>query len=128
MTNTNILRLVACLAWAGVAVSSAAPVQAEAITTQVAEVGSFAACASAYTSQINHHCGSAAEGEIFYQASTAYTQRIKFVTTPCNSGGCNPENIVVYVGSVYATGRKTVTGAGWLCMSKYSYGLGSCAC
>jgi hypothetical protein len=125
MNTTNIIKLIACLAWASVAVSSASPADASAITTQV---GTFAACASQYTSTIQNHCPYVDAQEVFYGYQTAYKQQIKFVNTSCNTGGCTQDATDVYVDARYPVGRKVVTGSGPLCGAKYIYDLGSCEC
>jgi hypothetical protein len=125
MNTTNIIKLIACLAWASVAVSSANPANASAITTQV---GTFAACASQYSSTIQYHCPYSDASEIFYEYQTAYKQKIKFVSSTCNTGGCVQDANDVSVDARYPVGRKVVTGSSPLCGLKYLYELGDCAC
>jgi hypothetical protein len=123
--NTNILKLVAALAWGGVAVSSASSANAIAVTTQA---GDYAACASQSQYLLREFCPWTYDGVSYppmYQ--TNYTQQIKFVTTSCNGGGCTYDASTVYVDFAYPVGRKT--SMGWVtCSGMRAYDFGSCAC
>jgi hypothetical protein len=115
--NTKLFTLAACIAWAGVAISSASTASALALTEQT---GAYAACSASYQSMTWENCG--------YQ--TTYTQNITFVQTACNqSGGCGANNGTVYTDGIYTTGRKTTSWqATCLEVGMFVYGLGSCAC
>jgi hypothetical protein len=120
MNTTNIIKLVACLAWAGVAVSSATPANAKALTQQM--VGQFGTCSSSYSAAYydgGYNCN-------FIRFN--YSQNIKFVVVSCSSGACTTEMATTYVESLYATGRKVAVNA----MSCGGQGtlvdMGSCAC
>jgi hypothetical protein len=121
MNTTNITKLVACLAWAGVAIASAAPADAIAVTFQT---GDYAACTTSYE----------AGGETLFDCNnlvyidTYYTQRIKFVTPGCNTGGCQSDDQTVYTDFVYSTGRKPAGYLSMTCIGSYIYDLGSCTC
>jgi hypothetical protein len=121
--NTNILKLVTCLAWAGVAVASAAPADALAVTTQT---GEYASCSNDYSVQLRTWCRDVETQNPGWQ--TTHIQTIKLVSTPCGAGGCAGQD-AVYTDTVYGTGRKTVT---WYSFCDadpyYIYGFGSCGC
>jgi hypothetical protein len=119
MNTTNIVKLVACLAWAGFAVSSATPASAIAVTSQS---GAYASCSNAYEYNTNGQ-------KLCPAAFTAYSQTIKLLSTACNSGACSGLG-TVYTDQVYPTGRKTAALTGDLCdMGTYRmFEFGSCAC
>jgi hypothetical protein len=120
MNDSNIIKLVAALAWGGVAVSSATPANAKALTQQY--VGQFGTCSSSY---------SAAYYDAGYNCNYLrfnYTQNIKFVVVSCSSGTCTTEMATTYVETVYTTGRK-VSAGGQSCGAQGTLvELGSCAC
>jgi len=116
----ELLKVTATLLWMGVALASAAPANALAKTSQV---GNYATCSSSYQAA-SSSCSEFETGVVFY---FNYTQNIKFVTSPCNSGGCSSEPGTVYVQSVYDTGRKTAT-MDFLCSGQRIYDIGICAC
>jgi hypothetical protein len=123
MNTTNIIKLVAALGWAGVAVSSATPASAIAVTYQS---GPYAACsnnADAFQASF-YGCDASAT------FSTSYLQRIQFVTQTCNGGGCQPGASSVYTDFIYTTGRKPASLLDWTCDGDMIliYTLGSCAC
>jgi hypothetical protein len=116
--NTNIIKLVAALAWGGVAVSSAAPANALAAT---ANTGPYASCSNTHEAYARAACG--------YQFN--YRQYIKVYSLggACSSGACSSTTMVTYVESAYGTGRKTTTPVLLGCDQVYNiYGLGTCAC
>jgi hypothetical protein len=125
MNTTNIIKLVACFAWAGLAMASATPADAIAVTAQT---GAYAACANQNTIDPQYHCPYFDGGEIFYNEWTNYKQQIKFANAVCNSGNCATDTSLVFTDMVYPTGRKVVTSTGIFCGQKYVYELGSCAC
>jgi hypothetical protein len=125
MNTSNIIKLVACLAWAGVAVSSARPADAYAITTQT---GTYATCAAQSSTLFQEWCIFAVGEDLFYRYETGYVQQIKFVSTACNQGGCTPDATQVAVDFAYPVGRKTVTSHTTCGANKNVYGLGTCAC
>jgi hypothetical protein len=133
MNTTNIFKLVACLTWAGVAVSSATPASAIAVTTQT---GSYASCSTASTASTNTFCGTPPNpmdyGDIVYAGDptvyTSYVQQIKFVSVACSGGGCQGDNAQVHVEGLYGAGRKVVSGLDSCDGYYYKYGLDTCAC
>jgi hypothetical protein len=121
MNTTNIIKLVACLAWAGVAIASAAPADASAATTQS---GAYASCSASWSFYTDN-------GKMCWSTFwSSYTQQIKFVSTTCNTGGCGGDQGTVYVDSIYPAGRKTTGPSDMECMSStyHLYELGTCAC
>jgi hypothetical protein len=114
MNTTSIIKLVAALAWGGVAVSSATPATAKASTLQT---GSYASCSAASTFT-TVECGA---------TMYAYTQTIKFGSTACGAGGCGGFGGTALVESHYNEGRSIATLLG-TCGGRNVYGLGSCAC
>jgi hypothetical protein len=121
--NTKLFTAGACIAWAAVAVSSAAPANARAASMQSAD---YAACSNHYESASSSYACSGGEYEF------TYYQEIHFVTTRCNSAtGCVPNLGSTYTDQVYTTGRKIVSlmdsGCGMFGATSI-YGLGTCAC
>jgi hypothetical protein len=119
----SILLVVACFSWAGVAVSAAAPVHAQALTTQV---GTYAACSADNTA--SPWSGGCLVNQEYEPIEMYYTQTMKFVSETCNAGGCGPSDLTVRTDIVYAAGRKTATLSFTCGTSKRFYNLGSCAC
>jgi hypothetical protein len=114
MNASNILKLVAGLAWVGAAISSATTATAFAVTSQT---GDYAACSASYSNYVSESsCGYA----------TSYYQNIRFIDTACNTGECASSGLV-YTDQVYPTGRKTTYHVD-TCEIGNVYGLGSCAC
>jgi len=115
--KVKFVKLAACLAWAGAAVSNAAPADALAATTQL---GSYANCSSSFV----------IEPHTFCSISYTYKQTIKFSSTPCSGGGCASPSGVTYVDFHYSSGRKDATesGAGCPQYMLHTYQLGNCAC
>jgi hypothetical protein len=103
ITVTNIIKLAACLAWAGLAVSSATPV--DAMVTTRAGFGLYASCSASYSTYAD-------TGLFCDDAVWSYTQNIKFVSSACSTGGCSETTGSVYVESVYPAGRKPVISLG----------------
>jgi hypothetical protein len=119
--NVPMIKLAACVAWAGAAVSSASPANAYAVTSQV---GDYASCSASYTTISKNWCY---DGESRTWAfATYYAQNIKFVSTPCSSGGCSDTGNV-YTEFLYGPGRKIVTPA-TPCDASNIYGLDTCGC
>jgi hypothetical protein len=110
MNTKNIIKLVAALAWGGVAVSSATSAQANALTRQT---GAYATCSSWTSTGLA--CG-----------EFNYVQKVSFGATPCSSGGCSGA-LIVNTMSIYTTGRKTATFM-YVDCEMNRYGLGTCAC
>jgi hypothetical protein len=113
--STNILKLVTGLAWAALAISSAAPVNAKAFTGQS---GSYGNCSSLYNTVFEMDvCG----------WMYPYQQHIKMVSVGCNQG-CTSSTATTYTEFVYVPGRRVATlldtcgGAGNL------YEFSTCAC
>jgi hypothetical protein len=123
--NTNIIKFVACLAWAGAAVSSTTSANALAITTQS---GSYASCSANYTTSAQFHECSVNNNTDTVGIDTYYMQTIKFVYTTCNSGGCSSDTGTVYTDIIYASGRKTTSLVTSCFTSGRRYGLGTCSC
>jgi hypothetical protein len=122
MNTRRRLGLVAAFAWAGVALSSAAPASAVAIFN--AQYGAYATCAQDYTAYSGDACG--------YDYN--YYQRIKIVTNGCNSGACASDSYA-FVDFLYGAGRKTTSFLAscgdynpYVDMTMNAYGLGTCAC
>jgi hypothetical protein len=118
MNTKRILTFAAAFAWAGLAVSAAAP--ADALVAFANQGGSFATCASGNSPFLWSACG----------YDFAHYQHIKLVATSCNAGGCTSDKNA-NVDFIYSTGRKTtslVISCGFLITPYYVYGLGTCAC
>jgi hypothetical protein len=115
-TNMSRLKLAACMAWSGLAISSASSVHALAATTQ-AEPYSYGTCSPVYYAQLNPACA--------YNFN--YIQRIRFLNIGCNSGSCYDDNFQPLVEYPYGSGRKT---AAFLksCSPWTVYGVSSCGC
>jgi hypothetical protein len=120
MNTTNIMKLVACLTWAGAAISSATTADAYAATGQS---GAYAACSA--ESMPYTDIGKVCSGAFYF----SYMQKIKFLSTSCNTGGCWSDLGNVYVEAVYPTGRK-VTSVVSTCVGTATrvYTLDFCSC
>jgi hypothetical protein len=124
--RTNMLKLVACMAWAGVAISSATPASAIAAS---GGTGNYAACSADSTPEVHEFCGT------FFN----YNQTIRFLSVSCNSGGCAQEMGATYTESAYGPGRK-VAELLRICEGEFGgsvfssptglnmYGLDTCGC
>ena len=121
MMNTNVIKLVAGVAWAAAAIAHAAPVNARAVTNQS---GNFASCSASYSSVAMQSCFMAELGG--YASNTSYIQNIRFVTPSCSSGPCSSDIGTVYTDQIYPTGRKAASFVG-SCGYNW-YDLGTCAC
>jgi hypothetical protein len=111
----DVLKVLACIAWLGAAVTSATPADAHAITKQS---GDYAACSANYDVDIRTFC----------EFGTSYRQTIRFMSTACNSGGgCDADFSAVYLDNLAATGRKQAWFDG-SCSLYNVYALGSCDC
>jgi hypothetical protein len=115
----NVLKLLAPIAWGGLAISSATSVDARLLTTQF---GQYASCSQSYG------YGTQTFSCIdLFAFNGGYTQNIKLISTPCNGGACSGEPGTVYVEFTYSAGRKPAyleeTCGGWRL-----YDLDSCAC
>jgi hypothetical protein len=114
--NSTLARLVPCIAWAALAISSATPADALALS----KVGgaSYANCsaASEYFSFTN--CS------IDFQIS----QRIKMVGDPCNGGNCDNDEGGILVEFVYEPSRKVAQELEECSLYGHLYALDSCSC
>jgi hypothetical protein len=110
------LIVMGCIAWAGVAMSSATEASAKAGTYQGLNM-TYASCSASSSSVYNETCG-----VIFH-----YQQNIQFVQTACNTGGC-AQTGGTYVDFLYPAGRKTASFSA-TCTAPFTiYNLGTCAC
>jgi hypothetical protein len=105
MNTTKIIKLAACLAWAGVAASSATAADAIAITAQFGPYASCSAASQPYSTSFNT-CGYG----MHQWFDVNYIQQIRFVTPGCSSGNCQSEPATVHVDAVYTPSRKVVSG------------------
>jgi hypothetical protein len=123
--NTNTIKLIAGLAWAGAALSSAAPAEATFITLQG---GSYATCSPESQSLYSETNCPLAPGEPEpFQAY--YKQTIRFIATGCSAGGCSQDTYWQATDFLYGTGRK-VANLQRNCQGSNQklYGLGTCSC
>jgi len=123
--RTDFFKAAVCMAWATVAISSAAPADATAASLQW---GDYAMCSSGYDEADlwGLHCTPSDNYWDF-----VYLQQIKFVVTHCNSGPtCTPMNGDTYTDGVYNTGRKTAVQIDGNCgpQGLMIYTFGPCAC
>jgi hypothetical protein len=114
--TTNMIKLAACLAWAGVAVSSAAPANALIATTQV---GDWASCSSGSYTMLagQNHCNT----EFWY------VQTIKLASVACGSGGCSGQSSA-QVTNITIPGRKEAYEEGRCDGGYIMYSLAPCGC
>jgi hypothetical protein len=112
--NTKIVSLIACMAWAGVAVSTASPASANAETFQS---GSYALCSIRFTTANRVNCN----------GTFNYNMEMKLVNESCSKGSCTPWDSTVYTENRYTSGRKVTTLLS-SCTLWNLYGLGSCGC
>jgi hypothetical protein len=113
----NVLTFAAGIAWAALAVSSAAPANARAATQQ--GLTGYASCGGNAFVESNSFCS----------IQFNYWQIIKFVNISCNSSGCSA-NAGACTESAYGAGRK-VASLNTSCpdtLTWYVYDLGTCAC
>ena len=110
----KLFNVVAGLAWAGFAMSGAAPADAKMQTSQL---GSYALCSNSSTTDVFVNCN----------GSFSYHQNLKLLNTSCNQGDCGPADWWPNVEMLYGTGRKTAERLS-SCNSWNLFALGSCAC
>jgi hypothetical protein len=115
--NRNLLKLLSCIAWAGVAISSASSVDARALTAQYAEAGDYAVV----TADFDYDYVECDAGVFMY------VQTIKFVS-PGRSPKHDARYEPVYTNQLYSTGRKAVSGGYEVCFGWRIFDLGTCAC
>jgi hypothetical protein len=117
MNKTNILKLVACIAWAGMAISSAAPASA---LVQTSQTGAYATCSDNVTTIATiENCNG-----IFTKKQT-----IRFVNTACSSGGsCNPGDYNPLVEWNYTLAGRKEAPQYPSCRPDNLFGLFTCAC
>jgi hypothetical protein len=113
--NIRTLGIAACVAWGGLALSTAATANAYAATTQT---GNYALCFKTY------YTGT---GIVLCNTEFPFRQNIRFTTVACNTSGCIPDDGTVYVEVKYAGGRTHTTWKGD-CSPYHIYSLASCAC
>jgi hypothetical protein len=121
--NARTFKIIACMTWAGAAISNAAPTTAAAATNQA---GPYAACSASYD------YGTLGANFCQYGWRTfSYNQQIKLVSASCSSGGCASASAVTYTEFVYVAGRKVAYLRDVTC-DPYVYGslydLGGCDC
>jgi len=121
--NTTILKLCVCIAWAGAALSAAAPANALAWSSQV---GGYAVCSPAWSAYATQGCKMSAEDPPEFIGS--YIQQIKFSGSVCNAGGACSNIGTVYTDMIYGTGRKDASPGTDCPGPNFLYGLGACAC
>jgi hypothetical protein len=112
--NTTLVKLGACIAWTGLAISAASPANALVLTLKG---GAYGVCTANYQTDSHEDCN----------GSFAYKQPVRFTNTSCNTGSCAETSGTTYVEVVYSYGRKPTTQY-QSCNSMMLYGLGSCAC
>jgi hypothetical protein len=112
--KTKSVQLMACIAWAALAVSSASPASANAETFQT---GSYALCSMRYTTANRVNCN----------GTFNYNMEIKLVNESCNKGSCTPVDNTVYTEFRYKSGRNITTLLS-SCTTWNLYGFGSCGC
>ena len=112
------LQLVACIAWAGAAVSTATPADARLMTYQTGDYGTCSNESDPWYESWGCDTGS---------VETNYVQVIKLVDTTCASGDCARQIPFAYTDQVYAPGRYLVTDLSH-CDDWNLFQLGACAC
>ena len=112
--NATFVKLSACIAWLTLAVTSAAPANARALTLKS---GDYAVCSANYSVRDHSDCNG------FWP----YYQNIRFNSTTCNSSDCSSISGTTYVESIYSYGRKPAIPAE-SCSAMLVYQLGACAC
>jgi hypothetical protein len=124
--NTNLIRRVAYFAWAAAAVSIASTANAT-VVTNFAAAGGYASCSASYSANYKPWCREVETGYIGFE--TFYSQNMKFISTPCNSGGC-ADTGSHYVDFRYTAGRKQITSSQQLCydLGTWFYELDTCSC
>jgi hypothetical protein len=121
-TLMKIIHAMACLAWAGVALSSAAAADAYVITMQSPQ--DYASCSADWEYEENPG--------VVCDYYTPYIQNIRLLSTHCSQGGCSGDSYTINTDTLYSYGRKTVTQVSGCALYAgnyiYIYGLGSCDC
>jgi hypothetical protein len=112
--KTTVLKLVACLAWMGAAVSSATSADALALTSIG---GEYATCSGSYRSATVVAC------DIYF----SYEMRMVLVSESCSSGNCGMLTPWTKTDIVYSYGRKQAAPY-FNCGSGTVYELYSCGC
>jgi hypothetical protein len=115
MLTKKVLTMLACAAWGGVLLSSAAPASAVAVSQTT---GQYALCQTFYQAQTGEHCG----------YLLTFSQPIKFQSTACSTGTCNSTYAATYTDTVYTVGRKAAwylsgCAGGWT-----AFNISSCNC
>jgi hypothetical protein len=107
----------AAAAWAGVAISSATPAEAIALTSMT---GSYATCTMSYSAVSMESCG--------YHLN--YNMIMRFLSTACGTSGgtCAADYGGAYTEWLYPTGRKMTTYVQTCPSGQTAYGIDSCAC
>jgi hypothetical protein len=112
--NMNQLKLVAGIAWAGAALSSATPASARIYTPLQC---AYTNCSSSW----NYNASSACD------VAFNYRQNMKVVSTTCATGACVQDSYTLPAEYVYATGRKLAS-MPQQCNSINIYELSGCSC
>jgi hypothetical protein len=116
MTKSSLGRLVACVAWAGVAISSATP--ADALIVSKVGGAPYANCSADWNYYYHASCG----------MEFHVVQRIRMVSQACNGGTCDNESGGIMVEFVYASSRKIAEQVADCGPYSYLYGLDTCSC
>jgi hypothetical protein len=117
----NLFRTIACVVWAGAAISSAAPADAKAIS--LAAPSRTATC----NPMVDYTMGfSSCDGDF------PIRQTVRFLDASCSQGACAQQpDIVVYVEFIYDLGRHSVSEYFTQPCTPEDYhmiALGSCQC
>jgi hypothetical protein len=112
--NKKLLTALACAAWVGVLVSTAAPASAVAVTMGS---GAYATCSNSSTPQLHDICG----------FELSYDQNIRLMNESCSKGSCVPDYGGIYTEWTYPVGRHVAELLS-TCDSYNVYGLDTCAC
>jgi hypothetical protein len=118
LMSANVFKLVACVVWAAVAVSSATP--ASAVAAGQVSPYEWVSCSPIYGSNsepVTDHCG----------WQFPYYQNLRFVARACSGGSCSNDASTLLTEFPYTNGRKFVA---WdqQCGTLWIFGLDSCAC
>jgi hypothetical protein len=112
--NTNAIKVIASIAWAAAAISTATPASAIAQTPQT---GAYATCTSSWEPHVFGNCN----------GQFNYTQHMKLNTVSCNSSTCQPYDWNVFVEFLYSMGRNKAT-LQTSCTTANIYVLSPCEC
>jgi hypothetical protein len=123
--NGKTFAVCVSLAWGVAVVSSSAPAAAIAMTDWTNPGTSYASCSSSWVYHPSPG-GFCPDDEGYNQYEVWYIEKIKFVSSACNSGGCS-QQANTSVDFIYPAGRKT---AAYVqnCGVLQIYELGSCSC